>query len=104
MTKLERDCIISYRDNVLEYNAIARCIEWRNRYNLPLISLPDKKQQLMENIMRFEYLMDEIQNRRTRVILRCRYALGMSDAYIAYVMKVNRQTVYREIDNALKIK
>ncbi len=72
----DREIVTEYRYNVIAAHTIRQSIVWNQRHGMPLMDLPDQLRELREMILRFEDVLALIPERRTRNVIRCRYALG----------------------------
>ena len=72
----DRDIILNYYDSVIALRSIQRQLTWNQLHGLPEMNFPEQLKELKAELKRFEELLDRIQDRRTRVAMRCRYALG----------------------------
>ena len=97
----DKEIITEYREIVFEYAYNLESLVWNQNHGLPLLRIPERLRELKDMILRFEDIMDTIQDRRARNILRGRYALGMSIRDIAAGMGMSCATVQRICDSAL---
>ncbi len=93
MTMTDRSIVTGYRDTVILLGAIAESMAWLQNHDLPVLSLPIRAAELRHDVIRFEEILDRIHDRRTRTIIRCRYALGMKPDGIALAYGISRATV-----------
>ena len=100
----DRELILNYRDIVLSINSINENIEWNERHNLPVLDLLEQARSLKRSLIRFEELLRMIPNRRDRIIIRCRYVLGLGEQDTADYMNISRGTVSRICLSVLKDK
>ncbi len=89
----DRAIVEEYRATVILLGAIAENMAWLQSHELPVLSLPIRAAQLLRDVTMFEEILDRIHDRRTRTIIRCRYALGMSLEEIAQAYRISRKTV-----------
>ncbi len=68
-------------------------IVWNQRHGLPELNLPEQLQELKKDLLFFEKILERIPDRRTRIVLRCRFALGWSWPDIADFMDMSMGTV-----------
>ena len=87
------DIVTNYRENVIAAHSIQQCIDWNQRHGLPLMDLPDQLRNLREKILMFEDVLARIQDRRTRTVIRCRYAFGWSIPETAAFMEVSKELI-----------
>ena len=97
----DKEIITEYREIVFEYAYNRESLAWNQNHGLPLLRIPERLRELNDMILRFEDIMDTIQDRRTRNILRGRYALGLTISDVAIGMGLSRATVQRICDSAL---
>ena len=76
MNHAEWKILSGYRETVQLMNTITRQLDRARRYRLPVCQLPEQARRLMDDIMSFETIMERIQDRQARNVLRCRFALG----------------------------
>ena len=98
----DREIILQYRDIVHEIHSIRQRLAWNIRHDLPVMSMPEKVNQLLSALLRFEMILDGISDRRTRNIIVCRFALGMSERDTAFVMGISAGTVGRICNGTLQ--
>lgn len=91
----DREIVLQYRDIVFEIHSIRQRIAWNIRHGLPVLSMPEKVDQLLAALLRFEMILDGILDRRTRNVICCRYALGMSERDTADMVDISPGTVDR---------
>ena len=91
----DREIVTQYRDTVYEIHSLRQRIAWNIRHGLPVLTMPNQVDQLMGELLRFEMILDDIPDRRTRNVIVCRYALGMSERDTADMMDVSRGAVDR---------
>jgi len=99
---LDRDIVTNYRETVISISIIREQVAWNRRHGLPIQSMLKQQGPLINELMRFEDIMDSISDRRIRIALCCRYALGMSERDTAAVMGLERNTVRRICAEALQ--
>ena len=63
--------------------------------NDPLLHIEELSKELNEMVMEFEYIVNQIKDRRLFVIVRNYYALGWTDEKIAEAMDLSRQSVQK---------
>jgi DNA-directed RNA polymerase specialized sigma subunit len=85
----DKEIILNYQANVFALHSLREQIAWNQRHGQPVSDLQEQKHRLKENIIRFEDLIDSIQDRRARVILRCRFALGMTLPDVSAFMELS---------------
>ena len=97
----DREIITDYRDIVRDYHSTMLHLAWNIRHRLPALSMPAQLEELKAALLRFDDILDTIPDRRTRNILRGRYALGLTISDVAIGMGLSRATVQRICDSAL---
>ena len=97
----DREIITGYRENVIAIHSIRECIAWNTRHGLPVLTMPELIHQLTADVIRFEDVLHTIPDRRTRNILRCRFALGMTERQTADYMQLSHGTVNRIVTDTL---
>lgn len=98
----DRDIIKGYLDTVCLFHTIRQQIAWNIHHGLKTLMLDIEKTQLMADIMRFEDIIERIPDRRTRNIIRCRFALGMDVYSIAEYMGMSGGHVERIVIKTMK--
>lgn len=91
----DRDIITGYHETVMVAGLLLHGIEWNRLHGLPLQDLTERVQQMRRELFRFEMIMDAIRDRRTRNVIRCRYALGMTETETADFLGLSRGTIAR---------
>ena len=99
---LDRDIITGYRDNVIAIGIIREQIDFNRRTGLPVEKLIEQEGQLTNKVLYFEDVLDKIPDIRTRTILRCVYALGMTARDTAVFMDLAYTTINRICVAALR--
>lgn len=99
MTVPEWEILSGYRETVQLMNTIMEQLDMARRYRLPVYQLPEQARRLLGDIMRFETIMEGIQDRRARNVLRCRFALGYSVRETADYMEMSSGEINRIIHN-----
>ncbi len=89
----DRDIIIGYREHVVALDLIFRQMNWNRDHRLPVLDLPEHADRLKGYIIRFEDILNGIPDRRTQIILRCRFALGMTARETAEQLLMNHKTI-----------
>ena len=89
----DKDIILNYRNTVFELKSIRRQLTWNQQHGLPAMNFPELLKELKAELMRFEELLEQIPDRRTRVAMRCRYALGWNTRDISVFMNLDRNTI-----------
>ncbi len=92
------ETISGYRDAVFLLQSVNCDIAFRLRRGLPLMDLMEQAHRLKVDIIRFENVLQRIQDRRTRNVLRCRFVLGYSIPDTAEYLGTTCTT----IDNIIK--
>jgi DNA-directed RNA polymerase specialized sigma24 family protein len=97
----DREIITEYHNTAMAAGSLLLGMAWNHRHGLPVLDMPDRVRQLQTELVTFEKILSRITDRRTRVVLRCRYALGMSDRLTAEYMGLSIATVARIASDAL---
>ena len=87
------EIVTNYRNNVFAVYYLRQRIEWNRQHGLPAEGMEDEKDQLMQKLMLFEEIMDRIEDRRARIIIISRYALGMNVREIAAYLNLSSKTI-----------
>ncbi len=87
------EIVTNYRDNVFAVYYLRQRIEWNLLHGLPVQSMEDEREQLIEKLMLFEEIMDRIEDRRARIVIIARYALGMNERDIAARLNLTSNTI-----------
>ena len=87
------EIVTNYRDNVFAVYYLHQRIEWKQRHGLPVLTMQEEKEQLMKRLLLFEEITDRIEDRRARIIVISRYALGRSVRDIAALLDLSSKTV-----------
>ena len=90
-----RELITGYRDIVFEIHGLRQQLAWNHRHDLPALNMPEKIDQLSRELIRFEDLLNSIEDLRARNIICMRYVLGMTERDTAFIMNLSRVTVNR---------
>ena len=98
---MESEVITHYRENVIAINTLQRQLDWNRRHSLPDHDLPDQIRELKQLLIRFQDIVEEIPDRRTANIIRCRFALGMSTREISDCLELSKNTVLSYITDYL---
>lgn len=98
----DREIVTGYLANVWTISCLLHTIDWNQRHGLPLLNLPERVQELKRELNRFEDVLVRIPDRKIRIILRCRYALGWSVIDTAIYTDMSCNTVSRYTDTALQ--
>ena len=96
LTDEEREAMTAYNDNMICFPLLFRHKDFLTVHNVPVQNIDKEIDSILEQLFLFESVMDRIQDRRRRVILRCRYALGMKIANIAFLMNISNLSVIKE--------
>lgn len=96
------ELITGYRDIVFNIHGMKQQITWNQRHRLPVLDLPDKVSQLMQELIRFEDVLYSITDRRARNIICLRFVLGLNERDTADYMHISRRTVSRISEAILK--
>ena len=99
----DREVVTEYREILIEYSCNRENLLWNLNHGFPLMNIPDKLRELKELIFRFEDIMDNIPDWRTRNVLRGRYALGLSLRDISFSMGISVATAQRICDAGLSM-
>lgn len=91
----DKEIITGYLAIVFDIASTRLRMAWNERHGLPVLDMPDRVRTLLEALVRFEKILAGIQDRKTRTVLRCRYALGMNSYDVALYMNLCSETVYR---------
>lgn len=97
----DRRIIAEYRENVIAMHTLSHQLAWNQRHGLPLMELPELLEELKERVLRFDELLNRIPDRMARIVLRCRYALGMNASDTAVFTKLSCNTVSKIVTGAL---
>ena len=89
----EREAFTAYNDNL---PFLFRHKEYLIVHSVPVQSIDKEIDSILKQLYLFESVMDRIRDRRKRVILRCRYALGMKVADIAFLMNMSNLSIMKE--------
>lgn len=89
----DRDIILNYYDSVIALRSIQRQLTWNQLHGLPEMNFPEQLKELKAELKRFEELLDRIQDRRTRIAMRCRYALGWTTRETSVFMDLDRNII-----------
>lgn len=84
-----------YRTIAMDVYFTREYIKWNRQHGLPVFNMPEKVSEMLRLLLRFEEIINAMPDIKTRNILRCRYALGMSTEQIAERMGTSCQTVDR---------
>ena len=99
----DKEIITEFRMNVLEIQSIRERVAWNIRHGLPVMNMSEQIRQLAADVMRFENVLDMITDRRARIMIRCRFALGMTERQTAEYMQVSHRTVNRIVTDTMNI-
>ena len=97
----DRDIITGYHETAIIAGLLLHGIEWNRRHGLLLQNLIEQVEQMQRELFRFEMIMDAIPDRRVRNVIRCRYALGMTETETAEFLGLSRGTIARIISDTL---
>lgn len=89
------ELITGYRDIVFDIHGQQQRLAWNRRHGLPELDIPDKIQQLIQELIRFEDLIITITDLQARNIICLRYVLGLTVRTTAERMGMSCATVNR---------
>lgn len=98
----DREIISEYRNDVFVLHSLRLQIAWNLRHGLPIFDMPEKITQIRNRLAMFGEILDRIPDRRTRNIIRCRFALGMDVYSIAEYMRMSGGHVERIVIKTMK--
>ena len=98
----DREVITEYRSIIFKIHGLKERLAWNQRHGLPVLNIPEKIGQLMNALIRFEDLLDSIPDRRSRNVISCRYALGLTVRDTSDIIGTSCMTVERICDEVLK--
>lgn len=97
------EIIQGYLANVFMIRYYREQIAWNQRHGLPALDMPQRLRELLHLVATFETILSTIPDKRARIVLRCRFALGMSIPDTAEFLGITRQHVARISRDALRL-
>ncbi len=98
LTVPEWDILTGYRERIQLLHTVRMELTRAARYGWPVFDKPEQAHRLKMEINEFNTIMTRIPERRSRIVLRCRFALGFTIRDIADYMELSAGTV----DNIIK--
>lgn len=97
------EIVTGYRDIVRDICFTKEHMRWNILHSLPVFDMPEKIRELGQALVRFEEILyNDIQDRRVRNIICCRYALGISKRNTAFLLGISMGTVDRACADIMK--
>lgn len=98
-----KEVITSYRDTVYLLHCTRLIIDWNIRHGLPVRYYTKDAEQLKNDLLRYDDLVNRIEDREARNVINCRFALGMSIEATAEYMNTSTEKINRLTSKAWKI-
>ncbi len=94
--------VTEYRDTVFLIHTIRNQANWNHRHGLPTVRMIRQAEELQRDLIRFEEILDSIQDRRTRNAVNACFALGMSEPEISILLNIHPGSVGRILNSFLR--
>ena len=101
LTTEEQEAIICFSDNVKLLPMMYNHIDFLTVHNIPVQKYEKEIDLILEQLYLFEKVMDRVLDRQLRVIMRCRYALGMKTDDIGFFMNISRNTILKYLKDIM---
>ena len=103
ISRTSKEIITGYRNTVFLLHTLRLIIDWTVRHGLPVHMYMKEAESLKMELLRFEDILNRIQDRPVRNVLCCRFALGMSIEKAAEYMNTSTENINRLTMRAWKI-